>query len=83
MKQVINKRHRDYKKLINSIDRFYDGNCNHGFYSFNLACDYLESTIGYEIDRNKTIEHLKENGGFCDCEILMNCYYVHDNLRFN
>ena len=70
--QVLNNDHIDFNKLLCFIDCSLDEGCKHTYENFYKACKALETLMGYEIDKVYTLEWMKKNGGYCDCEILMN-----------
>lgn len=72
--EEITNKHADFKRLMYAIDKemSMNGGCKHTYSSFFKACKILESIREYKIDRAKTLKWMKDNGGYCDCEILMN-----------
>lgn len=57
--------------LFEYIDiRLQDQGCDHT-HRFTLA--WLEQNIPVEL-RNAILSEIEDMGGFCDCEVLLNCY---------
>jgi len=76
--EVITSKHPDFMRLMYAIDNEMsaNGGCNHTHNNFHKACERLEYLRGFKIDRVKTLEWMENNGGYCDCEILMNAQFA-------
>lgn len=62
-----------FKELFDYLDAQLDGNgCNHDW-GFTLG--FLNN---HQIPLEPIVEFLQKNGGYCDCEVLMN---VEDKLK--
>jgi len=66
--EIMNKRHPRWKNFLELVHILlgYNGPCSS---ELTLAKFVLERE---GVDVEKSIEYLQDNGGFCDCEILMN-----------
>lgn len=84
-KEYLKKMNRKYilkkgetKKLFNYIIKNLETeNCNH---TLKYTLQWLGLYVEDEKRRNKIIEEIKEMGGFCDCEVILNCYERYELL---
>jgi len=76
--QIINNEHPCFGRLMYVIEenvRKKKG-CRHDFRNLNIAFAEIEKWMKITIDKSGTTEYLKNKGGFCDCEILMNAQFA-------
>lgn len=76
-KEVITKEHKYFPELLNKLSDNIDkkGGCDGSFNALRSAFDTLENIFGIEINVTETINYMESNGGYCDCEILLNVQY--------
>jgi len=74
--EVLTNKHSDFKRLMYAMDKLMSNGCKHTHDNFHGACNKLEQSKDYKIDRVKTLEWMMQNGGYCDCEILMNAQFA-------
>jgi len=55
-----------FQELFHFLDQELEAGCNH---DLRLTEKYLNSN---NLPINKTLDWLRENGGYCDCEVLFN-----------
>lgn len=65
----------EVKKLFGFLERKLEQTpCNHTMhYTEEWICNNFEDD-----KRNDIIGEFNEMGGYCDCEVLMNCYEIYD-----
>jgi len=54
------------KALFVWVDEHLDGHCDHGH---RHTLEYIRA---HGLDEERTVEWLREHGGYCDCEVVMN-----------
>lgn len=66
-----------FKELFDYLDNQLDTNaCNH---DLRLTIEFLNC---HQIPLEPVVEFLRENGGYCDCEVLMNVTNKLENCLF-
>lgn len=66
-----------FKELFDYLDTQLDTNgCNH---DLRLTIEFLNR---HQIPLEPVVEFLRENGGYCDCEVLMNIVDKLENSLF-
>lgn len=69
-RQVVDQDHPYWRAVYARLfDLYYEKGCNH---NHNIVESILMSLPN--VDVNRTIEFYKENGGYCDCEVMYNVY---------
>lgn len=69
----ITRESKYFNELIELINSSVDKvGCNHNFYSLMFAVNCIELKYNFEIDSEHLLQYMQSNGGYCDCEILMN-----------
>ena len=79
---VINENHSNCLILVVELNRLVDENgCTHDHSNLNKAFDVVDNYMyaGHPVDRIGTIKWLEENGGYCDCEIIMNVFTTYES----
>ena len=74
-REVLNKKHKYWRgfiaRLVGALDEHKNGKrvsfCHHDLRHTRKILVSLPN-----IDVEGSLEYLQENGGFCDCEVLMN-----------
>jgi len=70
-KQYLLKK-RDAKSLFSYIAKqLHECSCDH---TLRHAEAWLTKKYEDEAFRQQVLAELRDDGGFCDCEVLMNCY---------
>ena len=75
-KKVYILKKRDAKSLFSYITRqLAKTPCNH---TLTHARTWLETKYPDEAQRDAILHEWQEESGFCDCEIILNCYERYD-----
>lgn len=71
--EIITTDHNDFQLFIAILGKFTERlGCTHGYSNYAITCNEFEKITGIAVDKEKTLDYFKSNGGYCDCEILMN-----------
>lgn len=63
---------RDVKSLFNYIDKHIsEDGCDH---TLKYTEKWLAKKFDDEEKRALVLKELEDDGGYCDCEVVMNCY---------
>lgn len=80
-KQIIDNKNPLIKPFISNLGRALEVfGCMHDFRFTNFFLGAIEYDFKILIDREQTINFFMDNGGCCDCEIMLNisCNYEED-----
>ena len=67
---------RDGKSLFNYISKQLSADeCDH---TLKHTSAWLAKKFEDENTRQRVLNEIQEDGGYCDCEVLMNCYERYD-----
>ena len=73
--EIMNCNHEYWYEFISILaDLLNEKECSHDHFSSIIALEKISSKYGIEIDEEKTIYFFKENGGYCDCEVVYNVH---------
>lgn len=65
-----------FKMLMILLEEALDVNgCESNFVNLEIAFDELEKDANIIIDRELTTDYFKNNGAYCDCEIMLNIIF--------
>ena len=65
----------EVKKLFSYLEKqLEDTSCNHTLY---YTEQWFKDNLPQEEIKN-VMDEIKQMGGYCDCEVLMNCYEEYD-----
>ena len=67
---------RDVKSLFSYLSKQLSTNeCDH---TLKHTCAWLAKKFEDESTRQQVLNEIQEEGGYCDCEVLLNCYERYD-----
>ena len=69
--EVMNNTHPEWDEFMNKLGAMVEcDGCNHT----HQAAKHILDIFYPDANPDRSIEHFKSKGGFCDCEILLNVY---------
>lgn len=72
-KVTITKESKYFEEFITLLSSELNKNkCCHDFNCLRTSCSLIERNNNIEINREATMKYMMSNGGYCDCEIMMN-----------
>jgi hypothetical protein len=78
-KEVVDSRHRYWHAVYARLfPTYYEKDCDH---SLDLVTAILYSLPNVDVEG--TLDFYRENGGYCDCEVINNVYNEAPELQFS